>query len=130
MGRISKIVIHREKYHVNKEKQVVACTLYCELEFTKPEIDSIITYDMWRKRYGRSRYFIVSGKAKCHPQDIFDENLGKKIANQRAQAKMFKVACGIFEELDDLFQVLSANMLSELRKYKLLKGITISHVVR
>jgi hypothetical protein len=56
----------KTKYYINKDKGVVVC---------------IITVD------GFYQDLTFVGKASCSPEDEFDENLGKRIANLRAHIK-------------------------------------------
>lgn len=68
------------KYYVNRDKKTVVCT--------------ITTFDDFQIRlwkYGLHNFgdyepekMVFKGVAKCHPEDQFDENLGKKIAEYRA----------------------------------------------
>ena len=68
------------KYYVNPDKKTVVCT--------------ITTFDDFQTRlwkYGLLDFdghepekMVFKGVAKCHPDDQFDENLGKKIAEYRA----------------------------------------------
>ena len=39
--------------------------------------------------YTGTHYFVVQGKAKCHPDDKFDPELGKRIAESRAASKLY-----------------------------------------
>lgn len=55
------------KYYINKEKGVVVCKITIQDRWTE------ITY---------------TGKARCLPEDTFDEELGKRIANTRAHIIM------------------------------------------
>lgn len=68
------------EYYVNRDKKTVVCT--------------ITTFDDFQTRlwkYGLLDFggyepekMVFKGIAKCHPEDQFDENLGKKIAEYRA----------------------------------------------
>ena len=70
-------------YYVNKEKKVVVAKMTgCASE---------LAYDMCRKGYQPVSSFEIAdafiGKAKCSPDDTFDEEIGKKIAFKRAYKK-------------------------------------------
>ena len=43
--------------------------------------------------------FLVAGKAKCHPNDEFDETIGYRIAEARAKAKLYKKASLFYNKL-------------------------------
>lgn len=57
------------KYYVNPEKKTVVCVI---------TIQDDIFGDLLR----------FEGKAKCSPEDAFDENIGRQIAQNRAFIKM------------------------------------------
>ena len=44
----------------------------------------------------------VSGKSKCMPNDKFDEKLGFRIADTRAQAKAMKIFTSFYNDIADL----------------------------
>ena len=70
-------------YYVNKEKKVVVAKM--------TGCDNGLAYDMCRKGYPPIPDFKIAntfiGKAKCSPDDTFDEETGKKIAFKRAYKK-------------------------------------------
>lgn len=75
-----------ERYFINEEKKVVVCKLEnCNAE---------LICDMCHKGYPGHDAMLIEdefiGKAKCSPEDIFDVEIGKKIAYDRAVAKMCK----------------------------------------
>lgn len=74
-----------EKYFVDTEKKVVVCKLI--------NCSNALICDMCHRGWpGYSNLLIEDtfiGKAKCSPEDTFDENIGKQIAHKRAVAKMF-----------------------------------------
>ena len=57
------------KYYVNPEKKTVVCVITIRDDY-----------------FGQTHRF--EGKAKCSPEDVFDENIGRKIAQNRAFIKM------------------------------------------
>ena len=58
------------KYYVNPEKKTVVCVI-------------TILDDCFGVKIHR-----FEGKAKCSPEDVFDENIGREIAQNRAFIKM------------------------------------------
>ena len=70
-------------YYVNKEKKVVVAKM--------TGCGNGLAYDMCRKGYPPISAFEIAnafiGKAKCSPDDTFDEETGKKIAFKRAYKK-------------------------------------------
>ena len=57
------------KYYVNPEKKTVVCVITIQDDY-----------------FGEIHRF--EGKAKCSPEDAFDENIGRQIAQNRAFIKM------------------------------------------
>jgi hypothetical protein len=57
------------KYYVNPEKKTVVCVITIQDDY-----------------FGEIHRF--EGKAKCSPEDVFDENVGREIAQNRAFIKM------------------------------------------
>ena len=70
-------------YYVNKEKKVVVAKM--------TGCSNGLACDMCRKGYPSIPAFEIAnafiGKAKCSPDDTFDEETGKKIAFKRAYKK-------------------------------------------
>lgn len=77
-------VEYTAKYFVNKEKGVVVCKL-------EDCFDSVI-YDMHQKGWPFDENLEIpntfTGKAKCSPEDTFNEDIGKRIALNRALIKL------------------------------------------
>lgn len=57
--------------------KVVKCTIDCKLVYADGQAEV---------------YFMVTGIAKCHEDDKFDEKLGKKIAEAKASKKAYETA--------------------------------------
>ena len=83
-GRKIKLSFSRAKY------QTVGNTVYCTLQYTVNVpgsfSDVIATVDNDKLTY------TVTGKATCNGGDVFNEQLGREIANARAEAKAYKQA--------------------------------------
>ena len=45
--------------------------------------------DITNKIFDKKEYHVV-GIARCHPKDIFDANVGKRVAESRAKKALFK----------------------------------------
>jgi hypothetical protein len=82
------------KYYVNPEKKTVVCVITIQDDY-----------------YGEIHRF--EGKAKCSPEDAFDENIGRQIAQNRAFIKM-KIH---FLNLKRSVRLAIANRTKELLKY-------------
>lgn len=74
------------RYFVDTEKKVVVCKL--------ENCSNALICDMCHKGWPGDADFLIKdsfiGKAKCSSEDVFDENIGKKIAYKRAIAKVFE----------------------------------------
>ena len=82
-------------FKVDQTNKVVVCTLNCDLGLYKHPAWLYIDSEFFKKKFPYIDYggnFIVKAKARCNPIDTFDEETGKRIAESRAKAKMFKIA--------------------------------------
>ena len=87
--------ILKTEYHVDKENKVVLCTLHVDTQLDKHPAWISISSDFFRKRFpfiGYSGEFIVKAKARCNENDLFDEVVGKRIAESRAKVKAYSIA--------------------------------------
>lgn len=76
-----KIRFEEPEYEVNPEKGTVECFLRYEVLY--PELLQGIFF------YGERIYFYANGVAKVNGEDIFDENIGKKISLAKAERKAY-----------------------------------------
>lgn len=79
------------QYFVNEEKRVVVCKIYDDAEGV---VDDMAKYNMlpanMESYLNALTPSMFVGKAKCSAEDVFDVELGKRIAYKRAVAKMFQ----------------------------------------
>lgn len=98
----SNLKIEKIDYRVNEEKRTVACILTCNMQLRKhPAYDNYIHYQ-WTKRMPKvnsSGRFTVSATAKCNEEDVFDVEIGKRIAESRAKQKAFGIAGRVYMEI-------------------------------
>ena len=75
-----------ERYFINEEKRTVVCKL--------EGCCNAVVEDMERKGYPFCPEFIIDdsfvGKAVCSEDDVFNEEIGRKVAYNRAIAKVNK----------------------------------------
>ena len=83
-GKRPKITFIEEDYQVNKEKGTVHCFLRCKMPNT-----------LFNDREFRT----FLGTAQVCDKDTFDEELGKKIARSKAEAKTYKAYTRQFAKL-------------------------------
>lgn len=76
-----KIRFEEPEYKVNPEKGTVECLLRYEVLY--PDFLYRIFF------YGEKIYFYANGVAKVNGEDIFDENIGKKISLAKAEKKVY-----------------------------------------
>ena len=98
----SNLKIEKIDYRVNEEKRTVACILTCNMQLrTHPAYDMHFYYQ-WKKRMPKLGYngeFTVSATAKCNEEDVFDVEIGKRIAESRAKQKAFGIAGRVYVEV-------------------------------
>lgn len=108
------------KFYVDKEKGVVVCKKYCDpYEITQFMLDKLgllptkicptISYNSLLMKS------VYVGKAKLHPDDVFDEKTGKDLAYTRMMKKYHKDRC---RRLDILSSVIAekANIVDTIHK--------------
>ena len=76
-----KISFEEPQYEVNPEKGTVECFLKYEVLY--PDFLQGMFF------YGEKIYFYTNGVAKVNGEDIFDENIGKKISLAKAEKKAY-----------------------------------------
>lgn len=76
-----KIRFEEPRYEIKPEKGTVECFLRYEVLY--PDFLQRILF------YGERIYFYANGVAKVHGEDIFDENIGKKISLAKAERKAY-----------------------------------------
>lgn len=125
-GRKIKLSFSRAKY------QTVGNTVYCTLQYTVnvpgsfSDVIAIVDND--------KLVYTVTGKATCNGGDVFNKQLGREIANARAEAKAYKQAQVLmnkqvkdvikkyydmvleFDEKSDFIQKHNAEYVAELSK--------------
>lgn len=77
----------KTEFYVNEKKRTIACVI-----FTKNEVIDRL------RRYGIYDYYTIDlseeceyvGIAKCAPEDVWDENYGRKLAEYRAMERRRK----------------------------------------
>lgn len=94
------VKIDEIKYIINPEKKIIICIMQCRIDYDKtlPKVD--IYSRMWRQRLpyiGREGTFTVKAIAKCNKEDAFNETIGKKLAESRANLKAFKIATKFYD---------------------------------
>lgn len=95
----NRVLITGTKFHVDTENKVVICELKVDMQMHKNPAYCVVSGDMWRKKLPYVSWdgkFTVRAKARCNVSDTFDETVGKRIAESRAKAKMFKIASGVW----------------------------------
>ena len=83
-GRKIKLSFSRAKY------QTVGNTVYCTLQYTVNVPGSFS--DVIATVVNDKLVYTVTGKATCNGDDVFNKQLGREIANARAEAKAYKQA--------------------------------------
>lgn len=63
--------------------------------------NSIVAFDKFDFKDNKL-FLTVSGKSRCMPNDKFDEKLGFRIADTRAQVKAMKIFASFYKDIGDL----------------------------
>lgn len=106
-----KLRFEQPVYYVNKEKNTVVCTIEanfdsCELRELSP--DFLYSYNI----------FYAKGITKCKELDVFNEEIGKRIAESKAKMQAYKKA---FNFLDSVKKNLN-------KKFKIVTGTQVDYL--
>ena len=95
MRNRTNIVTTKPVFKVDSVNKVVVCTLKCDLQLFSHPAWRCMDTDAFTKKLpcvSHTGRFEVKAKARCNSSDIFNEETGKRIAESRAKAKMFRTA--------------------------------------
>lgn len=111
----NRVRIIKSDFFVNPEKKIVVCVLECDMQLEKHPIWDKIQYYMWSKsrvdlHIDMNGVFTVKAIARCNERDTFDENLGKKIAESKANCKAFVIAEKVYKEIEKYLLNSAANI--------------------
>ena len=87
------------EFIVKPENKVVVCNMEASMQLFDSNLWSYTDTDWWATKapmvngYGE---FTVTAKARCNPNDTFDEVTGKRIAESKAKTKAFKIAKNVW----------------------------------
>ena len=113
--------------YVNAKKRTVAVRLRYEVDLSKfKNFDKIsrLKYfwdsifdntDLSNVLVNNKFYFEVVGKSKCAPEDKFDETIGYRIADSRAQAEAMRKLGNIYVDIaNNLFEPLISDIADKI----------------
>ena len=118
------------EYFINEEKKVVVCKLNPGASRFNPKYDSEthsksnISRLFYKECAAVQRTFV--GKSKCIEPDVFDPEVGKKIAYDRAMIKLIVAQDKYYDEFRD-FLLEDVNWVNEIRKDAVDHGVNISN---
>ena len=87
------------KFIVKPENKVVVCNMRVDMQLIDSNLWAYMDTKWWVTKapmvddFGK---FTVTAKARCNPNDTFDEVTGKRIAESRAKTKAFKIAKNVW----------------------------------
>ena len=116
----TKVTIVNRKFYVNKNKKTVTCVIKSSLD--TDVCDYVYLGDMWGNLenkfnlYPPSSILEFTATTKCHKDDIFDSVKGKRIAESKAKAKMFKYYARMFNVIENF---LNTDILPKIIRLKL-----------
>lgn len=74
------------RYKIDEDKKTVVCIIEWDAQVDK----TTIPFWMFTEAHRAGDAGISVGISKCHPDDTFDIVVGKRIAESKAKAKMYK----------------------------------------
>ena len=87
------------EFIVKPENKVVVCNMRASMQLFDSILWGYTDPEWWATKapmvngYGE---FTVTAKARCNPNDTFDEVTGKRIAESKAKTKAFKIAKNVW----------------------------------
>lgn len=109
-----KVCLNDTKFIVNNEKKTVTCIIDAELS-TKSGQDNVFGI------YDFEKSFIAIGISKCHPEDQFSVETGKRIAESRAKKAAYIEGRERFKKLlkyIDIFGSEVSKAINDLGRFK------------
>lgn len=93
-------VVQKYEFDVFAIKNFVGLAIACVdiSDYIKDSIAPVGKFDFKDNKL----ILTVSGKSRCRPNDKFDEKLGFRIADTRAQAKAMKIFTSFYKDIVDL----------------------------
>lgn len=95
-----KTVRTTSEFIVKPEEKVVICTMDVDMRLIKFDSWDMTDPSMWKAKapmvYSIYGVFTVTAKARCNPNDTFNEVIGKRIAESRAKSKAFRIAKNVW----------------------------------
>ena len=104
------------KFVVKPKDKVVICIMKVDMGIITPEWWFTLNPKWWAIKtpiVGSLGAFTVTAKARCSPNDVFNEAIGKKIAKSRAKIKAFKTAKNAWNCIAEVF-IKKANKASRI----------------
>lgn len=95
----NRVHISKTKFHVDEENKVVVCVIEVDMQLPRHPAWAYIYQEMWKKEYPHVEYggrFTTKAVSRCNPEDTFDVEKGKRIAESRAKAKAFTIATNVY----------------------------------
>lgn len=100
-----KLIVDETKFYINEEKRTVACKMsgYVNFPYHNDGCNPFYTFN--------HIVDTVVATAKCHPDDDFDIEKGKRIARARAESKLYSKICkgGMRETMRYVFEFEAAH---------------------
>lgn len=127
-----KINGHEVEFYVNEENRIVTATIkYCKydvLNILRKEHDMNFCgfWDMPKQFAKVELPVTLKSVAKCHPDDTFDPEVGKRIARKKLEAKYWEKIYKRMDILGDVFYDVARECECQLqRAYNKMNSITI-----
>lgn len=109
-----KVLFRETKFNVNEEKKTVTCVIVASVELSNRQ--EKVSYD---KYYGPEiAPFQTVGVAKCHEDDVFDLEKGRRLAESRAKAKVYEEGTSRLKKILMYVDIFGEDIQNQLEKLK------------
>ena len=103
MRNRNRVKILGTQFFTNAEEGVVVCVMKVDFNVIKhpafKDMPRWVIASTYATEEERRDCIIVKGIARCSPEDTYNEELGKKIAESKAKAAAFKAAHNFYTEI-------------------------------
>lgn len=110
-----KVQFNETKFVVNEEKKTVTCVINAQVTTTSGQ-DEVVYCEF--SGNSLTKPYLSIGVAKCSDDDKFNEELGKRIAESRAKAKVYEEGMSRIKQILKYIDIFGTDAQDQIEKLK------------
>lgn len=122
-----KVVFDEINFNVYEKKKTVACVMTGHLDIRSSQDQVCVECTEWIDLEKELR---VVGVAKCHPDDTFDPEVGKRIAESRAKRMLYSEGKTKLKKLAKNVKIFLSEIEKGISNLETYKNAESSHIKR